>query len=580
MTKDNERKRMTKIMAFFNRFTATTRGGIRFVGNTLGLSKLTNQNSAGTQGSIGAFTTLLGGTVSNFPAETTLTFADNGSAAILNLPAGSDVLYAELVWGGNYRSATQNISGQINNPIGFTNPQNNTVSITQSPVTAQNFTYTDGSLTLGYYIRSANVTSVVQASGNGTYSVRGVPGLVDPIDNNTQDTNHAGWTLAVVYQNDAETLSNLNLWIGGEIVSPNTPSVDVTFSNFLTPASGPVSARVFLSASEGDAVLTGDQCLLGPNAGTLTNLSGPRNPAQNFFASQICNETGQLDTTGTFGTRNANPQTGTNISAGRQGWDITSVDGSAGISNSQTSAVFRFTSTGDLYIPNALGIKIDSQGAVITAVKSADKSFAFVGEEIAYSLQINNSGQISAQNVLVQDTLPPGLTLIPGSLSVNGVPQAGGFPVTVPDIPAGGAATVTFRAVANTIPDPNPTLNSANVQYTFYPFPDFPVENDETSNPVSVRIVTASAELFKSVDRAYAVLGDVLTYTVNLSNTGMVDLIGLVFRDPIPAGTTFVADSVTVNGVSQPGYEPDPGFPLGTLVAGGQVTVTFQVTVN
>ena len=62
-------------MAFFNRFTATTRGGIRFVGNTLGLSKFTNQNSAGTEGSIGAFTTLLGGTVSRNNIATSGSFS-------------------------------------------------------------------------------------------------------------------------------------------------------------------------------------------------------------------------------------------------------------------------------------------------------------------------------------------------------------------------------------------------------------------------------------------------------------------------------------------------------------------------
>lgn len=567
-------------MAFFNRFTATTRGGIRFVGNTLGLSKFTNQNSAGTEGSIGAFTTLLGGTVSNFPAGTTLTFADNGSAAILNLPAGSTVLYTELIWGGNYRSASQNIIAQINNPITFTNPQNNSVSITQSPVTAQNFTFTNGNLVLGYYIRSANVTSVVQAAGNGTYSVRGVPGLVDPIDNNTQATNHAGWTLAVVYENTSETLSNLNLWVGGEIVSPNTPSVDVTFSDFLTPATGTVSSRVFLSASEGDAVLTGDQCLLGPNPGALVNLSGPRNPAQNFFASQICNELGQLDTTGTFGTRNANPQNGTNTTACRQGWDITSVDGSAGISNAQTSAVFRFTSTGDLYIPNALGIKIDSQGAVVDIVKSADKSFVFVGDEVLFTLLVENSGQLPAQNIIVSDALPAGLAFVPGSIEVDGVSQPGTFPVTIPEIPAGGSSTITFRAAANAVPVPNPTVNQATAQYTFFPFPDFPVQNTTQSNPVSVLIVTASAVLEKSVDRAYALIGDILNYTVEVRNTGTVDLIGTIFRDPIPVGTLFVPGSVTVDGISQPLYNPDPGFPLGSIAAGDSVTVTFQVIIN
>lgn len=567
-------------MAFINRFTSTTRGSIRFIGNTLGLSKQTNLNAAGTLGSIGAFSSLLSGSVSNFPANTTLSFADNGSTANLALPPGSTVLYAELIWGGNYLSRDQNIVSQINNSVTFTNAQNNSVTITPSPVTAQQFTFNSSGLTFGYYMRSANVSSIVQNSGNGTYSVRGVPGLVDPIDSSTQETNHAGWTLAVVYENANEVLSNLNLWVGGEIVSPNTPNVDVTVTGFLTPASGTVSSRLFISAGEGDAVLTGDQCLFGRNAATLVNLSGPRNPAQNFFASQICNETGQLDTTGTFGTRNANPATGTNTTACRQGWDITSVDGSAAMINSQTSALFRFTSTGDLYIPNALGMKIASQGAVITAVKSAAQTFAYIGTPIDYSLQLQNSGQIPAQNVIVTDTIPAGLTLVPGSIRIDGVAQAGGFPLTIPSIASGQTVLIEYQAVANAIPVPNPAVNTASAAYTFYPFPDFPVQNTAQSNPVTVVIVAVDVALLKEVDRAYAVAGDTLLYTVQIQNLGSVDLIGTTFRDPIPAGTSFVAGSVTVNGAPQPGFLPDPGFPLGTIAAGAVVTVTFQVTVN
>lgn len=71
-------------MAFIQRFSSITRGGIVFIGNTLGLSKLTNANQPGIQGSIGAFTSLNNGlVVNNFPAGTTLNYLQNGSSAIL-----------------------------------------------------------------------------------------------------------------------------------------------------------------------------------------------------------------------------------------------------------------------------------------------------------------------------------------------------------------------------------------------------------------------------------------------------------------------------------------------------------------
>ena len=119
---------------------------------------------------------------------------------------------------------------------------------------------------------------------------------------------------------------NLTIYVAGNRVSADTGSADVAVSGFLTPSGGPVSGRLFLSSTEGDADLIGDQALFGPNFSSLNALSGPNNAINNFFGSQINNAAGNLDTTGTFGTRNQSASSGTNISAGRQGWDITSID--------------------------------------------------------------------------------------------------------------------------------------------------------------------------------------------------------------------------------------------------------------
>lgn len=100
-----------------------------------------------------------------------------------------------------------------------------------------------------------------------------------------------------------------------------------------------------------------------------------------------------------FGSRNANAATGTNTSACRQGWDITAVDVSDKLSASQSSAVIRFTSDGDLYVPNALALQIDSKDANLEIAKSADKTFVDVGEEITYQLVVKNTGTVEALDV-------------------------------------------------------------------------------------------------------------------------------------------------------------------------------------
>ncbi|MBD5132797.1 MAG: DUF11 domain-containing protein [Clostridiales bacterium] len=567
-------------MPFIQRYSDVKKGGIVFTGNTLGLSKAPNQNAPGTLGSIGAFTSLNNALqVGTFPAGTTLDYTQNGSRAMLDLPAGSTVLYAELIWGGLFRSSANNISAVINNGIAFTTPLG-TFTVAPDPVTAQNFDIPANDITVGFYVRSANVTALVQAALGGTYAVQGVPALIEALDNRTADTNHAGWTLAVVYEDSTLPLRNMTVWSGGVVVSPNTGSTTITVSNFLTPDALPITSKIFVSAQEGDAVLTGDRMLFGQSIPTLTNLSGPNNPVNNFFASQINSANGTLDTTGTFGTRNANAAAGTNTSACRQGWDITAVDVSPLLTAGQSSAVIRFTSDGDLYVPNALALLIDSKGANLTVLKSADKTYAEVGEQISYTLEIKNTGTVNALNTTVNDMLPPETTLVPNSVTVDGVPYAGALPVVIPTIAPDQTVVVSFSVTVNSLPAVNPVFNVARADYEFFPFAGYPAESFSNANPVSVFIVSRSVTNVKSVDKAFAVQGDILTYTSVIKNTGNIPITTAIFKDEIPAGTTFVNGSVTIDGTSYPSYDPAVGFFAANLTPQASITVTFQVQVN
>ena len=65
-------------------------------------------------------------------------------------------------------------------------------------------------------------------------------------------------------------------------------------------------------------------------------------------------------------------------------------------------------------------------------------------------------------------------------------------------------------------------------------------------------VVTISTDLYaprivatKSVSSATASLGDTLTYTVNVQNTGQDGATGTTFSDAIPAGAVFVPGSIT-----------------------------------
>lgn len=563
-------------MAIIRRFSTVRQGGIVFTGNTLGLVP-SFQSGGVYAGSIAVFTSLDASLqVSGYPKGTTLDYTLNGSAATLDLPVGAYVLYAELIWGGLYKYGATDISSRTDDAVVFVTPQTS-VSVTGDALTRSNMSLPTGTSTVGFYVRSKDVTAQVRAAGAGVYSVKKVPALIANPSSLSSDTNHAGWTLAVVYEDAAQPLRSLTLWCGGTAVSLAAGSTDITVSGFLTPETLPVSGKIFVSAQEGDAVIGGDSLRFGRNTSSLTSLQGPNNPANNFFASQINNSSGLVDTRGTFGTRNAVSSTGQNTAACRQGWDITAVDLTALLQAGQTSAAIRLTTDGDLYVTNALAIQIDSKGANVKIVKSASGDFVVYGNEISYSLSVSNSGTTEAVNVSVSDVMAAGLTLKAGSVAVDGVPYAGGFPVVLPSLAAGATSTITYTAVATSLPAVNPTVNGATANYEFSPFAGITVSASARSNDVDVFVVYNRVLLFKETDRNYAASGDELTYSFVLTNAGNMDSHDVIFTDGAPSGTVFVENSFAIDGVTQAGVNPADGVNLGTLAVGASRTLSFKV---
>ena len=83
-----------------------------------------------------------------------------------------------------------------------------------------------------------------------------------------------------------------------------------------------------------------------------------------------------------------------------------------------------------------------------------------------------------------------------------------------------------------------------------------------------------------TVSQATANVGDVLTYTVRINNSGgSADANNVTMTAPLPAGMSFVPGSFAVNGVSS-GANPVTGALIGKVAAGSTRVVTFQFRVD
>ncbi len=213
-----------------------------------------------------------------------------------------------------------------------------------------------------------------------------------------------------------------------------------------------------------------------------------------------------------------------------------------------------------------------------TKIKTSDRTFLQEGETANQTVTLTNGTMHHISNVMFYDTLTGGGSYVSGSVVVNGTPQptfdpAVGF--NLGDIAIGAYITVNYKVRANNPLTESYLKNFATIKYT--------VDGRDLSsktNEVNLVLVSNRLTITKSVDKAVAIVGDILHYTSTIKNTGSLLKSNISFEDNIPTGTSFVENSVLINGADQPGYNPETGFMLPNLNPGESVIVEFDVVVN
>ena len=219
----------------------------------------------------------------------------------------------------------------------------------------------------------------------------------------------------------------------------------------------------------------------------------------------------------------------------------------------------------------------------LTPTKSVNKAYATIDDLVTYTVSVANTGNTLAKNVNFRDVIPAGLTFVQGSVKINGTSYTGYNPYnsfTLGNIVSGDTVVVTFEAIVTSVPNPSLVTNTANLTFSYRIDPngsDIPVQIN--SNTVTTQINLGSIALAKTVDKTYATMGDILTYTVVVTNNGTVRADNVIFTDSLQSDITFNAGSVKVNGTTHLDYDPTVGFNLGNINPLDNVTVVFTVTV-
>ena len=167
----------------------------------------------------------------------------DSSSAALSLPSTATVLFAGLYWGADTSAGTGGSvapNAGANNRVGFRAPG----ASAYATVTASQPVDTSPSPANTRYNAFADVTSLVQAAGTGTYSVANVQA-------GTGADRYAGWTLVVAYEDPTQPPRNLTVDDGFVTVSSGSPPITIPISGFRTPPSGAVKPPLGSSPTRG-----------------------------------------------------------------------------------------------------------------------------------------------------------------------------------------------------------------------------------------------------------------------------------------------------------------------------------------
>ena len=203
---------------------------------------------------------------------------------------------------------------------------------------------------------------------------------------------------------------------------------------------------------------------------------------------------------------------------------------------------------------------------VIGKTDSVDPVVA--GAPLVYTIRVDNNGPSDAQDVIVTDPLPAGVTLV--STSGCAEDPAGAPVCSLGTIAAGGFTEYTIDVVVN---PSAPGIISNTATVTSSTTEGNPGDEIATEDTAVVAMADLSISKTDSIDPVIAGTG--LMYTVRVDNSGPSDAASVVVTDILPSDVTFVSTT---------GCAEDPlGAPtcnLGTIEAGGFRTYTLTVDVD
>jgi len=366
----------------------------------------------------------------------------------------------------------------------------------------------------------------------------------------------------VVDGNVIKTVTDLN---GGSVLANDVLQYTVNISN---TGNDPSANMVLTDAIPANTTYVPGTLVVasGANAGPKTDASGDDQAQFNGSSVVFRLGTGANATTG--GTLAINASTSitfnVRVNAGVPAGTTIANQASVAYNGASLGTPFVSLSDGD---PNTSGnqpttVVVGSAQARLAISKDGTPNPVVAGQNITYTLHVDNNGPNDATSVVVSDPLPATLTFVSAVAGPDWI-------ITSPAV--GATGTVTFNAgtlpvggydltlVARVVPG---TPGGSSIGNTV----SLSSSNDPTGSHQAATNTTVANSGDLSLSKgasAVAGQGQQITYSLQLNNPGPDPATGVAVSDPLPANTTFVSATAPA------------GWAATTPAVGGTGTVTF-----
>jgi len=210
----------------------------------------------------------------------------------------------------------------------------------------------------------------------------------------------------------------------------------------------------------------------------------------------------------------------------------------------------------------------------LSLTKTVDDANPFVGNTVTFTIDVTNDGPSDATGVIIKDLLLTGYTFVSYGATSGTYDNATGLwtfssPIIdgttetlliLADVDAKGNYTNVAEVIASNNNDPDSTPNNGILS-----------EDDQAEVSTSP-IPVADLGVTKTVDNETPISDTEVIYTITVTNNGPSDASGVVIKDLLPSGLTYISSQTSV-GI----YDVSSGkWNVGAVLFGSPETLTIK----